>query len=103
MGKEEMKNGNKKRCVCRSRSGLFEIDPFKQTMIEWGRKTLTFPNARGVFINEEVTHAHGSVFYFKKRIPHLWCKVQEGWVILTGLLNEWINMAGVAIAGHIII
>ncbi len=55
-----------------------KIDPFKQTMIEWGRKTLTFPNARGVFINEEVTHAHGSVFYFKKRIPHLWCKVQEG-------------------------
>lgn len=46
-------------------------------MIEAGKKTLTFPNKREVFINTEATHAHGAVFEYKGTFPHIWCKTQE--------------------------
>ena len=71
-----------------------KIEPFKQAMIEVGKKTITFPNRRNVFINEEVLHAHGAVFQYGKRPEHvwqlikwlryllggqpIWCKTQEG-------------------------
>src|SRR3989344_5310375 len=53
------------------------MEPFKRAMIEVGRKTLSFPNRRGVFINEDVTHAHGAVFEYRGKEPHIWCKTQE--------------------------
>jgi len=53
------------------------MEPFKMAMIEAGKKTLTFPNRRGVFINEDVTHAHGAVFEYRGDHPHIWCKTQE--------------------------
>lgn len=46
-------------------------------MIEAGRKTLRFPEKRGVFINTDATHAHGAVFEYKGTQPHIWCKTQE--------------------------
>ena len=54
------------------------IEPFKQAMMEMGKRTLTFPNRRGVFIREDVLQAHGAVFEYRGDLPHLWCKTQEG-------------------------
>jgi len=53
------------------------MEPFKMAMIEAGRKTLKFPNKRGIFINEDATHAHGAVFEYRGRESHIWCKTQE--------------------------
>ncbi|MCL5666574.1 MAG: AIR synthase related protein [Patescibacteria group bacterium] len=53
------------------------MEPFKMAMIEAGKKTLKFPNKRGVFINEDATHAHGAVFEYKGSQPHIWCQTQE--------------------------
>jgi len=55
-----------------------KIEPFKQAMVEVGKKTLTFPNRRMVFINEEVLHAHGALYEYRGGLPHIWCKTQEG-------------------------
>ena len=53
------------------------MEPFKMAMIEAGKKTLKFPNRRGVYINEEATHAHGAVFEYRGRESHIWCQTQE--------------------------
>lgn len=53
------------------------MEPFKMAMIETGKKTLTFPNKRGVYINKEATHAHGAVFGYRGKKSHIWCKTQE--------------------------
>jgi len=53
------------------------MEPFKMAMIETGKKTLKFPNKRGVFINEDATHAHGAVFEYRGNLPHIWCQTQE--------------------------
>ncbi len=55
-----------------------QLEPFKQAMIEMGRCTLSFPNKRGIYINEDVLHAHGAVFEYRGNLPHLWCSTQEG-------------------------
>ena len=54
-----------------------QMEPFKMAMIDAGKKTLKFPNKRGVFINEDATHAHGAVFEYRGNEPHIWCKTQE--------------------------
>ncbi len=54
-----------------------QMEPFKMAMVEAGRKTLHFPEKRGVFINADVTHAHGAVFEYTGSNNHLWCKTQE--------------------------
>ncbi len=41
------------------------MEPFKMAMIGAGKKTLRFPNKRGVYINKDATHAHGAVFEYK--------------------------------------
>ncbi len=53
------------------------MEPFKTAMINVGKKTLKFPERRGVFINQEATHAHGAVFEYRGGLPHIWCKTQE--------------------------
>ncbi len=53
------------------------MEPFKMAMIEAGKKTLHFPEKRGVYINTEATHAHGAVFEYRGTKPHIWCKTQE--------------------------
>ncbi len=54
------------------------MEPFKQAMIATGKRTVTFPNKRDVYINGEVLHAHGAVFEYRGRKPHMWCNTQEG-------------------------
>ncbi|HTE48553.1 MAG TPA: AIR synthase-related protein [Candidatus Paceibacterota bacterium] len=53
------------------------IEPFKMAMIEVGKKTLKFPNKRGVFINKEATHAHGAIFDYRGKGTPIWCQTQE--------------------------
>lgn len=55
-----------------------KIEPFKQAMVEIGKKTLSFPNKRGVFLNEGALHSHGAVYEYRGGLPHVWCKTQEG-------------------------
>lgn len=54
-----------------------KIEPFKMAMVEAGKKTLAFPNKRGVYVNEDATHAHGAVFEYRGNVPHIWVKTQE--------------------------
>lgn len=53
------------------------MEPFKMAMVEAGKKTLSFPEKRGVFINRDAVHAHGAVFEYQGSQPHIWCKTQE--------------------------
>ncbi len=53
------------------------MEPFKQAMVRAGRKTLKFPEKRGVFITEEATGAHGAVFEYRGKESHIWCQTQE--------------------------
>ena len=55
-----------------------KIELFKQVIVEMGKRTLIFPNKRGVFINEEGLYSHGAVYEYQGDLPHLWCKTQEG-------------------------
>ncbi|MAG12626.1 hypothetical protein CL630_02320 [bacterium] len=55
-----------------------KIEPFKHAMVETGKKTLSFPNRRGVFINKDVLHAHGAVFEHIGDDAPIWCQTQEG-------------------------
>ena len=55
-----------------------KIELFKQAMIEVGKRTINFPNRRDVFINTDVLHAHGAVYSYEGKLPHWWCKTQEG-------------------------
>jgi len=54
------------------------MEPFKMAMIETGKKTISFPNRRDVYINKDVMHAHGAVFEYRGNKPHMWAKTQEG-------------------------
>jgi phosphoribosylformylglycinamidine cyclo-ligase len=53
------------------------MEPFKMAMIAAGKKTLKFPEKRGVFINQEAAHAHGAVYEYRGGLEHMWCKTQE--------------------------
>jgi len=55
-----------------------KIEPFKMAMVDAGKRTLKFPNKRGVFIAPESLGAHGVVFHYGGVKPHLWCMTQEG-------------------------
>jgi phosphoribosylformylglycinamidine cyclo-ligase len=55
-----------------------KIEPFKLAMVRAGKRTLRFPNRRGVYIDEESVGAHGAVFKYRGAEPHLWCMTQEG-------------------------
>jgi phosphoribosylformylglycinamidine cyclo-ligase len=54
------------------------LEPFKQAMIAVGKKTVTFPNKRDVYIHTEVMHSHGAVYEYKGPHHPVWCKTQEG-------------------------
>ena len=54
------------------------MEPFKQAMIEAGKKTTSFPNRRNVFIREDLMHSHGAVFEYRGSEPHIWAQTQEG-------------------------
>ena len=54
------------------------MEPFKMAMIEAGKKTLRFPEKRGVYVVKDAIHAHGAVYEYKgKEKNPIWCKTQE--------------------------
>jgi len=55
-----------------------KIEPFKMAMVSAGKRTLKFPNKRGVYIEPESLGAHGVVFRYRGAKPHFWCMTQEG-------------------------
>jgi phosphoribosylformylglycinamidine cyclo-ligase len=55
-----------------------KIEPFKMAMVRAGKRTLEFPNKRGVYVDQESVGAHGAVFDYRGATPHLWCMTQEG-------------------------
>lgn len=54
------------------------LEPFKQAMIAAGKRTVTFPNKRDVYINTDVLHSHGGVYEYRGTEKHTWCNTQEG-------------------------
>ncbi len=55
-----------------------KIEPFKMAMVRAGKRTLEFPNRRGVYVDRESVGAHGAVFEYRGGQSHLWCMTQEG-------------------------
>lgn len=55
-----------------------KLEPFKHAMIAAGKQTLTFPNARDVYIDSSVLHSHGAVYEYRGTHAHRWCNTQEG-------------------------
>jgi len=55
-----------------------KIEPFKMAMVRAGKRTLAFPNRRGVYVDQESVGAHGAVFEYRGGRPHVWCMTQEG-------------------------
>jgi phosphoribosylformylglycinamidine cyclo-ligase len=53
------------------------MEPFKQAMIATGKRTVTFPNKRDVYINQDVMHAHGAVYEYRGSKSHMFCQTQE--------------------------
>jgi len=68
-----------------------ELEPFKEAMIAAGKKTVTFPNRRGVYINQDVLHSHGGIFEYRGNLPHIWCNTQEG-LGNKNWIAEWMYM-----------
>ena len=55
-----------------------KIEPFKMAMVRAGKRTLEFPNGRGVYVDPDSVGAHGAVFLYRGAEPHVWCMTQEG-------------------------
>ena len=55
-----------------------KIEPFKRAMVEVGKRTLRFPNARDVYIDEEALGTHGVIYSYRGDSSPMWCKTQEG-------------------------
>lgn len=55
-----------------------KIEPFKMAMVRAGKRTIKFPNKRGVYVEPESLGAHGVVFHYSGGKPHFWCATQEG-------------------------
>ena len=53
------------------------MEPFKQAMIATGKRTVKFPNKRGVYINQDVMHSHGAVYEYRGKEAHIWCHTHE--------------------------
>ena len=73
-----MPRSNSEPAYARSGVDYTKIEPFKMAMVAAGRRTLKFPNKRGVYIEPESLGAHGVVFQYRGARPHYWCMTQEG-------------------------
>ncbi len=51
---------------------------FRRAMQAMGKRTLAFPNKRGVFIDEETIGAHGAIYEYRGTRSHSWCQTTEG-------------------------
>src|SRR3990167_6281371 len=68
------------------------MEPFKMAMIEAGKKTLAFPNKRGVYVVKEAMHAHGAVYEYRgKEKDIMWGKTKEDLGKKIGI-EEWMYM-----------
>ena len=52
-----------------------KIQPFKEAMIETGKRTTYFASLRGVKVRDDIMHAHGAVFEYQGL---LFCQTTEG-------------------------
>jgi phosphoribosylformylglycinamidine cyclo-ligase len=73
-----MPNARSRSAYARSGVDYSKIEPFKMAMVAAGRRTLKFPNKRGVVIEPDSLGAHGVVFRYRGTNPHSWCMTQEG-------------------------
>ena len=73
-----MKKQKEKSEYAKSGVDYTQLEPFKEAMIAAGKQTVTFPNRRGVYINQDVLHSHGGVFEYRGSEEHIWCNTQEG-------------------------
>ena len=73
-----MPRSNSEPAYARSGVDYTKIEPFKMAMVAAGKRTLKFPNKRGVYIEPESLGAHGVVFQYRGARPHYWCMTQEG-------------------------
>lgn len=51
---------------------------FRRAMQAMGKRTLAFPNKRGVFIDKETVGAHGALYEYSGGDQHSWCQTTEG-------------------------
>lgn len=51
---------------------------FRRAMQAMGKRTLSFPNKRGVFIDESTVGAHGAIYEYRGHDAHSWCQTTEG-------------------------
>jgi len=55
-----------------------QIQGFKDAMVAVGKKTLSFPMERQVYVEQDVMHSHGVVYEYVGNRRHRWAKTQEG-------------------------
>ena len=58
-----------------------KLQGFKNKISEAAKSIRHLPNARGVFIEEDVPHAHGGIYEYRAQHPfnpHKWCQTVEG-------------------------
>ncbi len=55
-----------------------KIQGFKDAMVAVGKKTLSFPIERDVYVDGDVMHSHGVVYRYIGKQSHRWAKTQEG-------------------------
>ncbi len=51
---------------------------FRRAMQAMSKRTLAFPNKRGVFIDKETVGAHGALYEYQGGASHSWCQTTEG-------------------------
>ncbi len=66
------------------------IEPFKRAMVEMGRRTLKFPQRRGVVVG---VHDHGATFKYLGTLPHVWVNTLEG-LGNKNWIAEWMRLFG---------
>jgi len=74
----QMSNKTVKSEYARAGVDYSKIEPFKMAMVNAGKRTLAFPNKRGVYVEPATLGAHGVAYRYVRSTPHLWCATQEG-------------------------
>ncbi|MDO8529584.1 MAG: AIR synthase-related protein [bacterium] len=55
-----------------------KAEVFRREMQAMSKRTLAFPNKRGVFIDKETVGAHGALYEYRGSLSHSWCQTTEG-------------------------
>ncbi|MDO8592653.1 MAG: AIR synthase-related protein [bacterium] len=67
-----------------------EAEILRRAMQEMGKRTLTFPNKRGVYIDQDTVGAHGALYEYRGSLAHTWCATMEG-LGTKNWLAEWMR------------